>query len=76
MIIILELRVVNSLLPIHEARLLSYLKLTNLPVGLIINFHSPKLKDRIKRLANANRKSFFFSAFSSFPPPRPLRFIF
>jgi GxxExxY protein len=56
-IIILELKAVDALLPIHEAQLLSYLKLTNLPVGLLINFHSPRLKDGIKRLANTKRKS-------------------
>jgi GxxExxY protein len=37
-------------LPIHEAQLLTYLKLSGLKVGLIINFHAPYIKDGIKRL--------------------------
>ncbi len=50
--VILELKAVNQLLPIHEAQLLSYLKLSGLPVGLLINFHEVRLKDGIRRLIN------------------------
>jgi len=50
--IILELKSVESLLPIHTAQLLSYLRLSNLHVGLLINFNVPKLKDGIKRIVN------------------------
>jgi GxxExxY protein len=50
--IIVELKAVTKLLPIHEAQLLSYLKLSNNPVGLLINFNVLRLKDGIKRLVN------------------------
>lgn len=47
--VILELKAVETILPIHEARLLSYMKLANLPLGLLINFHTALLKDGIVR---------------------------
>ncbi len=50
--IILELKSCSELLPIHEAQLLTYLKLANKKVGLLINFNVPVLKDGIKRMAN------------------------
>ena len=49
-LVILELKSVQSLEPIHEAQLLTYLKLTCLKVGLLINFNVPVLKQGIKRL--------------------------
>ena len=49
--IILELKSCNELQPIHEAQLLTYLKLTGLKVGLLINFNVPVLKEGIKRLS-------------------------
>jgi len=49
-IVILELKSVDDLQPIHEAQLLTYLKLTDLKVGLLINFNVPVLKQGIKRL--------------------------
>ena len=48
--LILELKAVDHLLPIHEAQLLTYLKLSNLPVGLLLNFYETRLKDGLKRL--------------------------
>jgi GxxExxY protein len=48
--IILELKCVDKILPVHEAQLLTYLKLTNLKVGLIFNFHVSVMKNGIKRL--------------------------
>jgi GxxExxY protein len=50
--VILELKSVSKLLPIHEAQLLTYLKLANIKFGLLINFNVPLLKDGIKRMAN------------------------
>ena len=50
--LILELKACESLEPIHEAQLLTYLKLTGIKLGLLINFHVPSLKDGIKRIAN------------------------
>ncbi len=50
--LILELKACENLQPIHEAQLLTYLKLTGIKVGLLINFNVPVLKEGIKRLAN------------------------
>ncbi|MBN1142472.1 MAG: GxxExxY protein [Deltaproteobacteria bacterium] len=50
--IIIELKTVEKFLPVHEAQLLSYLKLSNKSLGLLINFHSTVLKDGIKRIVN------------------------
>jgi len=50
--LIVELKSCDTLQPIHEAQLLTYLKLTNTKIGLLINFNVPVLKDGIKRLAN------------------------
>jgi GxxExxY protein len=46
--ILLELKSVECLLPIHEAQLLSYLKLSNLPQGFLINFNVRRLIDGLK----------------------------
>ncbi len=51
-LIIVELKTVESLHPIHDAQLLTYLKLKNLWLGLLINFNVPLLKNGIKRLVN------------------------
>lgn len=48
--VLLELKSVEQLLPIHRAQLLTYLKLSQLKVGLLINFNTVRLKDGIKRL--------------------------
>jgi GxxExxY protein len=48
--VVVELKAVENLLPVHEAQILTYLKLAGLPVGLLINFHVPVLKSGIKRL--------------------------
>ncbi|WP_277057933.1 GxxExxY protein [Trichlorobacter lovleyi] len=50
--IVVELKSVDKIVPIHEAQLLSYLKLSNLHVGLLINFNVIHLKDGIKRMVN------------------------
>ncbi len=50
--VIVELKAVDKLLPIHEAQLLTYLKLSHKKVGLLINFNTPRLKHGIKRLIN------------------------
>jgi len=50
--VIVELKAVRSLAPIHEAQLLSYLKLSEVQVRLIINFNVVHLRDGIKRLVN------------------------
>jgi GxxExxY protein len=50
--LIIELKTCESLEPIHTAQLLTYLKLTGIKVGLLINFNVPVLKEGIKRLVN------------------------
>ena len=48
--VIVELKAVDAIAPIHEAQLLSYLRATELRLGYIINFNVPRLKDNIKRM--------------------------
>jgi GxxExxY protein len=52
----LELKCKESLHPVDEAQLLSHLRLLNIPVGLLINFHVVLLKDGIKRIVNNYRE--------------------
>ncbi len=50
--VIVELKAVSELLPIHRAQVLSYLKLSSCKLGLLINFNVLHLKDGITRLVN------------------------
>ena len=50
--IILELKSCESIEPIHKAQLLTYLKLSGLKLGLILNFKTPMMKDGIVRIVN------------------------
>ena len=50
--VIVELKAIDSLLPIHEAQVLSYLKLSGKKIGLLINFNVKLLVNGVKRLAN------------------------
>jgi GxxExxY protein len=50
--IILELKTVEKLSTIHSAQLLSYLKLSGLKIGLLMNFHSQLLKNGVQRIVN------------------------
>jgi GxxExxY protein len=45
-----EVKAIEEVLPIHKAQLLSYMKLLDIPLGLIINFHTPKLTEGVSRL--------------------------
>jgi GxxExxY protein len=47
--LVVEVKVVTELAPVHEAQLLTYMRLTKCRVGLLVNFHVPVLKDGIKR---------------------------
>ena len=51
-IVLLELKAVDKLEPIHEAQLLTYLRLSNRWLGLLMNFNTVVLKNGIKRLVN------------------------
>ena len=50
-LVIVELKAIEFLLPIHEAQILSYMKLSNIKIGLLINFNVKLLKQGIKRFA-------------------------
>jgi len=50
--VLVELKAVEKILPIHEAQLMTYLRLSHKPVGLLINFNALRLKDGILRRAN------------------------
>ncbi len=48
--LVVEIKAVEAILPIHKAQVYSYMKLMKIPVGLLINFHEPLLKAGIHRL--------------------------
>jgi GxxExxY protein len=50
--LVVELKTVEVLLPLHEAQLLTYLKLSNNRLGLLLNFNVPVMKHGIKRMVN------------------------
>jgi GxxExxY protein len=50
--VIVEVKTVTQLIPIHTAQLLSYLKMSGVRVGLLLNFHVPVLKTGLKRIVN------------------------
>jgi GxxExxY protein len=50
--IIVEVKAVEDFHPVHQAQLLTYLKLTDKRVGLLLNFNSPVLRNGIKRMMN------------------------
>lgn len=55
--VVIELKTVQEILPLHEAQLLTYLKLSGLSVGLLINFNVPILTQGVKRLVNQFQES-------------------
>ncbi len=48
--LLLELKAVQDVLPIHKAQLLSYMKLLDVPLGLLLNFHEIRLVDGLSRM--------------------------
>ena len=48
--VIVEIKAVDKVIPVHEAQLLTYLKLTHIRLGLLINFNTKLIKDGIKRM--------------------------
>lgn len=61
--VLVELKAVEALLPIHVAQVITYLRLSQLPVGLLVNFNVPVLRQGLRRL--------WLSSTSS-PPPLPV----
>ena len=51
--VILEIKAVEHILPVHRAQLLTYLRLKHLPAGLLLNFHAALLRDGIVRIVNS-----------------------
>ena len=58
--LIVELKAIEEILPIHKAQLLSYMKLLDAPLGLLINFHAMKLVDGLHRLILPGADGFGF----------------
>lgn len=56
--LIVELKSVEALHPVHPKQLLTYLRLMNLPLGLLINFGAPLLKDGLKRVVNNHQHDY------------------
>ena len=50
--VIVEVKAVERLNPVHEAQLLSYLRMTDIKLGLLINFNMRMLRDGVKRVVN------------------------
>ena len=57
-LIVVELKAVDHVLPVHQAQVLTYLRLTDCPLGLLINFNVAKLTDGVKRFVNPGRRQF------------------
>lgn len=55
--ILLELKAVDQLHPIHEAQIHSYLKMSGLPLGLLVNFNVPLIKDGLRRFVPKHLRS-------------------
>lgn len=53
--LVIELKAVDELHPIHQAQVISYLKATQLQLALLINFNAPRLKDGLKRVVLSHR---------------------
>jgi GxxExxY protein len=51
-LVVVEIKCVEAVNPVHEAQLLSYIRLSGRNVGLLINFHVAHLRDRIKRMVD------------------------
>jgi GxxExxY protein len=63
--VVVEIKAVEQLLPVHSAQLLNYLKASNLHIGLLINFNVPLLKEGLQRIVNS-----LLSSSSPLPSPR------
>ena len=55
--LIVELKAADQLLPIHQAQLMSYLKITGYPLGLLINFHERLLKNGVRRVVLSSARA-------------------
>ncbi len=69
--VVVETKAVEAITPVHQAQVLTYLKLTGCPVGLILNFNSVRLVDGIKRLVLGLKESPAWGAKSGEPSAPP-----
>jgi GxxExxY protein len=54
--LLIELKAVDQLIPVHKAQVITYLKILNLPLGLLINFNEVLIKNGIDRVLNLNHR--------------------
>jgi GxxExxY protein len=59
--VLVEIKAVERLLPVHEAQVITYLRLSGISVGLLVNFHAPTINHGLRRLTTNNK---------TFPPSR------
>lgn len=56
--VVVELKSVETLIPVHSTQVLTYLRLLDLPIGLLINFGAPTLKEGLRRIVNTHSATF------------------
>lgn len=66
-LVIVELKSVETVMPVHKAQLLSYLRLAQKQLGLLINFNTPQLRHGIHRVVNSHQDNSVSSVSSSSP---------
>ena len=64
-LVILELKSMEALAPVHSKQLLNYLRLSGLKVGLLLNFNTVSLKDQLIRIVNQTSVKLLFPRFNS-----------
>lgn len=69
-LVCIELKSVESIAPVHSKQLLTYLKLLNLEVGLLINFGAPTIKEGLHRIVNGFKDSCYSLPLRAPAPPR------
>ena len=71
--VVVEVKAVEVILPVHHAQVLSYLRLTKKPIGLLINFNVPVLVKGVKRIMNGCERAALRSARTNPEDPEPNR---
>jgi GxxExxY protein len=57
-VVVVEMKAIEHVLPVHDAQVLTYLQMTGCPLGLLMNFKAARLTDGIKRIVNPRRTTF------------------
>jgi GxxExxY protein len=50
--VVVEIKTVTKIVPVHKAQVLTYLRLLRCPLGLLLNFYVPQMRDGVKRIVN------------------------